>query len=229
MLLTTLLAAAILGADLDAPVSAVEAIDAAATDRLAEYFCEPELATKVLFDMPVARVNGRVVTAESILCRMYPYLSQIESRLSSDEYSRNVQHCLERELPNAVMYIAIEDVMVHDLSTGELAAARRRADRRWQIELRLLAEELGRTELSAPLPVSLEMMKEISLRKWMGSEYVLAKADLPRVDNVGELTAEEEAIIVKNRDAKVKDVIDRLMAKARIETAYTLPSARKAD
>src|SRR5262245_9811474 len=110
MLMTALLFAAISGADLDQPASALDAVDSALVARLPDYFAGPDEIdpeTAALFATPVAKVNGREILAGAILMRWDDYLQQVKSRLSPEEYAKIIHEIIQKNLPDAIINRAV--------------------------------------------------------------------------------------------------------------------------
>lgn len=223
MLTTTLLCVVMFGAELDVPVSAIDASHYATLASLEHHFSEPELALATLFAMPVARVDGHVVSAETVLQRYAAYLSQVSRQVSPDKFSRIVQDIIQRDLPQWIQVMALETAMNRDWSEEQVAGVRKHLNSLWKREVDRLAKELSTREDQEPLPVSLEAIHQNYIRQGMARAYLESRMDtLVPVKQADMATDVARSAYWKRRGEMLNQFIDEMVSQAKIETAFAI-------
>ncbi len=171
-----LLCAAISEAAVDQPASAVDAVDSALLARLPSYFVEQgqgDPSVIALFAMPVAKINGRVIFAGTILRPLDDYMQELQSQNTPEKYAEILQGVIRSELPETIVSQVV--LLEAEARFDRQDAVWQELEAEWLREKVQIARQLTSRKGRFPIRYSLDDLRERFFQRKLIQHYLIQR------------------------------------------------------
>ena len=169
---------------------------------------------EALFRLPIATVNGQVVTGADLLGRYSGVLKAIRESDRPETYQETVRTLIERELPQVVIETAIEQFRRGNLTEEQREELKVHLDRLFNSEVEQLKKEVGvESDLEFQMALkergtTLQQVQSSFCRKQVAQEYfrILYKP----IEN----ESKEDA------SKRMRQQVDEIVSRTEVHTAF---------